>query len=194
MVPVKKDYFFQSTHGRVSLEDLFGSKSQLIVYHFMFELGADEGCQGCAFMAANFPDLRHLADKDTALVVISRAPIEKIAPYKEKNFWKFPRMSSNDSDYSYDFHVTLDEKVAPVEYNFERQENDTVMSGEQPGLSVFKLEDGQVYHTYSTYSRLDNLAGTYVFLDFTPAGRLESPQGPADFKTPAQYDEGSSIQ
>ncbi|KAE8443209.1 hypothetical protein EG329_002077 [Mollisiaceae sp. DMI_Dod_QoI] len=197
MVPVTKAYTFQSADGPVTLNDLFGTKSQLIVYHFMFEPTAEEGCQGCAFMAANFPNLRHLADKDTALVAISRAPIEKITPYEEKNSWTFPWVSSNGSDFNYDFHVTLDEKVAPVEYNFQpKEEFETSVaeyntSGEQPGLSVFKLEDGQVYHTYSTYDRLESLAGTYVFLDLTPAGRQESSEGPAEFKTPAQYDEES---
>lgn len=195
MVPVTKTYTFQSTDGPVTLSDLFGTKSQLIVYHFMFEPTAEEGCQGCAFMAANFPDLRQLADKDTALVAISRAPIEKIAPYKEKNFWKFPWVSSSASDFNYDFHVTLDEKVAPVEYNFQsKEELDAAglkynMSGEQPGFSVFKLDGGQVYHTYSTYHRLEGLSGTYAFLDLTPAGRQEGPNGPAEFKTPAEYDE-----
>jgi len=204
MVPVTKTYTFQSADGPVTLKDLFGTKSQLIVYHFMFEPTAEDGCQGCAFMAANFPDLRHLADKDTALVAISRAPIEKITLFKEKNSWKFPWVSSNASDFNYDFHVTLDEKVAPVEYNFQRKEELDAAglslsavgvrsnpSGEQPGLSVFKLEDGQVYHTYSTYSRLESLSGTYTFLDLTPAGRQEGPYGPAEFKTPAQYDEES---
>jgi predicted dithiol-disulfide oxidoreductase (DUF899 family) len=197
MVLVTKSYTFQSTDGPVTLKDLFGAKSQLIVYHFMFEPTAEEGCQGCAFMAANFPDLRHLADKDTALVAVSRAPIEKITPYKEKNSWKFPWVSSNASDFNYDFHVTLDEKVAPVEYNFQRKEELDAAglkyntSGEQPGLSVFKLEDGQVYHTYSTYARLEGLSSTYIFLDLTPAGRQDGPNGPAEFKTPAEYDEES---
>jgi len=197
MVPVTKTYTFQSTDGPVTLKDLFGTKSQLIVYHFMFEPTAEEGCQGCTFMAANFPDLRRLADKDTALVAVSRAPIEKITPYKEKNSWKFPWVSSNASDFNYDFHVTLDENVAPVEYNFQRKEEVDAAeltynpSGEQPGLSVFKLEDGQVYHTYSAYARLEELAGTCVFLDLTPAGRQDSPDGPAEFKTPAEYNEES---
>jgi predicted dithiol-disulfide oxidoreductase (DUF899 family) len=194
MVPVKT-YTFQSIDGPITLKDLFGTKSQLIVYHFMFEPLAEEGCHGCAFMAVNFPDLRHLADRDTNLVAVSRAPIEKITRFKEKNSWKFPWVSSHASDFNYDFHVTLDEKVLPVEYNFQRKElfdlagKKHPMSGEQPGLSVFKLEDGQVYHTYSTYHRLEELSGTYGYLDLTPAGRQHN-NGP-DFKTPAQYEEES---
>jgi predicted dithiol-disulfide oxidoreductase (DUF899 family) len=195
MVPMTKNYTFQSTDGPVVLRDLFGTKSQLIVYHYMFEPTDDEGCHGCAFMAVNLPDLRHLAQKDTALVVISRAPIEKITPFKAKNSWKFPWVSSHGSDFNYDFHVTLDDKVAPVEYNYQRKEELQAAgqgfhtSGEQPGLSVFKLEDGQVYHTYSTYDQLDAISATYAFLDLTPAGRQEGPYGPAEFKTPAEYEE-----
>jgi predicted dithiol-disulfide oxidoreductase (DUF899 family) len=128
-------------------------------------------------MAANFPNLRHLADKDTILVAVSREPIEKIKPYKEKNSWTFPWVSSNGSDFNYDFHITMDEKVAPVEYNFQHKEElDAAglnMSGEQPRLSVFKLDNEQVYHTYSSYARLEGLSGTYTFLDLTPAGRHE---------------------
>lgn len=195
MVPVTKPYTFQSTDGPITLKDLFGAKTQLIVYHYMFEPTGEEGCQGCAFMAANFPDLRQLAQKDTALVVISRAPIEKITPFKEKNFWTFPWVSSHGSDFNYDFHATLDEKIAPIEDAFLDKEQliearlKGRASGEQPGLSVFKLEDGQVYHTYSNPPRMDLLTSTYTFLDLTPAGRQEGPDGPAEFKTPAQYDE-----
>ncbi|KAK9797617.1 putative DUF899-domain-containing protein [Seiridium cardinale] len=149
MVLVMKSYTFQSPNGTITLKDLLVTKSQLIIYHFMFEPIAEEGCQGCAFMAANFPDLLHLADKDTALAVVSRAQIYKIAPYKERDPWRFPRVSTNGSDFNYDFQVTLDEKVAHVEYNFQPKEKlDVNIAGEQPGLSVFKLEDGQVYHIY----------------------------------------------
>jgi predicted dithiol-disulfide oxidoreductase (DUF899 family) len=201
MVKLTKNYTFQSTDGPVTLRDLFGTKSQLMVYHSMFEPTDEEGCQGCAFLHANFPDLRHLADRDTALVAISRAPMEKITPYKEKNFWKFPWVSSNGSDFNYDFHVTLDEKVAPVEINFKRKEeldaaelknltDKHFTEGEQAGMSVFKLEDGQVYHTYSS-GDLMGLLGTYNFLDLTPAGRQDGPSGPCQFKTPAEYDEES---
>jgi predicted dithiol-disulfide oxidoreductase (DUF899 family) len=106
-------------------------------------------------------------------------------------------VSSNGSDFNYDFDVTLDEKVAPIEYNFQTKEElkaagqDYATSGEQPGLSVFKLQDGQVYHTYSGYPRLDSLSATYTFLDLTPDGRQEGPMGPAKFKMPSQYAEES---
>jgi len=149
-------------------------------------------------MAANFPDLRHLAQKDTALAVISRAPIEKIIPYKEKNHWTFPWVSSWGSEFNYDFHTTIDDKAGPAEYDFQPKEDfeEDVKrihsSGEQPGLSVFKLQDGKVYYTYSAYHDVAGLCGTYTFLDLTPGGRQEGSYGPAEFKTPAQYDEESS--
>lgn len=196
MVPVEKDYTFQTPKGPASLKDLFGKQSQLIVYHYMFEPTEQEGCQGCGFMAANLPNLQQLAQKDTSLVVISRAPIDKITAFKEKKkFGNFQWVSSHGSNFNYDFHVTLDEKVAPVEYGFKNKAeleaagNKPAPSGEQPGLSVFKLQDGQVYHTYSSYYELDNLAGVYVWLDVTPAGRDEGPDGPAMFKWPSEYAE-----
>ncbi len=193
MVPLEKDYTFQSTNGSVTLKDLFGTKSQLIVYHFMFAPTDAEGCRGCSFMASSFPDVRHLAAKDTAFVVISRAPIEKITAFKEKNGWKFPWVSSYESDFNYDFHVSLDEKIAPIEYGFmNKAELDASgqkypVSGEQPGLNVFKLEKEQVYHTY-TASAMEKLLATFSFLDMTPAGRQVGCMGPAEFKMPYELD------
>lgn len=195
IVPVTKDYTFQTPDGPAKLKDLFKGKSQLIVYHYMFEPTADEGCQGCGFMAANLPNLRQLAQKDTTVALISRAPIDKITAFKKKNFWDFQWVSSYGSDFNYDYHVTLDEKVAPVEYGFrtkaelEAAGQGYCTSGEQPGLSVFKLEDGQVYHTYSSYFRINELTGTVAWLDMTPAGRQEGPDGPAEFKLPYEYAE-----
>lgn len=195
MVLVEKDYTFSGPDGEVTLKDLFGTKSQLVIYHFMFQPTGQEGCNGCAFIAANFPDLRHLADKDTALAVVSRAPIDRITPYREKNGWAFPWVSSHGNSFNYDFHATLDEAVAPIEYDYmskaelEAAGLQRSTSGEQPALSVFKLEEGKVYHTYSSYHRLDMLAATYAYLDLTPAGRQDGPMGPAEFKTPAQYAE-----
>lgn len=192
-VLVEKDYQFDGPDGPLSLKDLFGSATQLIVYHYMFEPEWEEGCTGCAFMAANFPDLRHLAQRETSLAVISRAPIDKITAWKNKNFWKFQWVSSLGSDFNYDYHVTLDEDVAPVEYNFktkaelEASGQKGPWKGEMPGLSVFKLENGQVYHTYSNYANIDKIAATDAWLDLTPRGRDQGPLGPAEFKTPWEY-------
>lgn len=193
VVPVTKDYQFEGPNGPLSLKDLFGSASQLIVYHYMFEPDWEDGCTGCAFIAANFPDLRHLAERETNLAVISRAPIDKITTWKNKNLWKFQWVSSLGSDFNYDYHATLDEQVAPVEYNFktkaemEASGRKGPWKGEMPGLSVFKLEDGQVYHTYSNYANIDELTATNAWLDLTPHGRDEGPRGDAVFKTPGEY-------
>ncbi|KAH8648669.1 hypothetical protein BX600DRAFT_503038 [Xylariales sp. PMI_506] len=195
MVLVTKPYAFEGPDGPVTLKDLFGTKSQLIVYHFMFSPESDEGCKGCSHMVCNFPDLRHLAEKDTALVVISRAPIGKILPFKEKNKWTFPWVSSYGSDFNYDFHATLDENIAPVEYNYKSKEQLASegrggdMNGDLPALSVFKLQDGEVFHTYSDYSRgLEGLLQSFTYLDLTPAGRQAGPMGPAGFKLPCEFD------
>ncbi|KAK2603446.1 hypothetical protein QQS21_004397 [Conoideocrella luteorostrata] len=195
MVPITKNYTFQTPAGPATLKDLFGKSSHLIVYHYMFEPAAEEGCQGCGFMAANLPNLRHLAERDTSIAVISRAPIDKITAFKKANFWDFQWVSSHGSEFNYDFHVTLDEKIAPIEYGFRsKQELEAagqVFSGseERPGLSVFTLEDGQVHHTYSSFFRLDELAGAHVWLDLTPAGKLGGADNPAAFKLPSQYAE-----
>ncbi|KAM7220617.1 Bacterial protein of unknown function (DUF899) domain containing protein [Rhypophila decipiens] len=176
----------------VSLKDLFGDKSQLIVYHFMFSPEDEDGCWGCSFQAGNFPDLRYLAEKDTALAVVSRAPISKIAAFQAANRWTktFPWYSSLHSSFNYDFQVTLDPAVkTPVEYNYKQVDTTKFPMGEQPGFSVFTLgeDDGQVYHTYSTYQALDRFHQTYTYLDITPKGRQEGPMGPAGFKLPRDW-------
>lgn len=186
MVPVTKTYTFQGPSGDVTLKDLFGSKSQLIIYHHMFDPASDEGCHGCAFMVANFPDLRHLADMDTSLAVVSRAPIENITVFKEKNFWKFPWVSSFANDFNKDFDA-VGESVARVEALDKEAESQDKAWDDQPGLTVLKLQDGQVYHTYSAYTRLDSLTATNAYLDLTLAGRELGPLGPAVFPTPAEY-------
>ncbi|KAJ4325072.1 hypothetical protein N0V84_003615 [Fusarium piperis] len=181
-VPVTKNYAFQSAHGELTLKDLFGANSQLIIYHHMFEPTADEGCHGCSFIVANLPDLRHLADKDTSIAIMSRAPIDKITPYKEKNFPAIPWVSSASTSFSYDFHAAFKDDDALVPSPGEK----SAAGREIPAILVFKLEGGQLYHTYSTFSHIDNLAATHLWLDLTPSGRQDEPNGPA-FKTPSEY-------
>ncbi|HWM91441.1 MAG TPA: DUF899 domain-containing protein [Thermoanaerobaculia bacterium] len=198
MVEIDKDYVFEGPEGRVSLLDLFCGRRQLIVYHFMFEPGApppgksgepwDEGCSGCSFMADNIGHLSHLHARDTSLVLVSRAPLAKIQPFKKRMGWTIPWYSSFGSDFNYDFHVTTDEAVAPVEYNYQdkatlEQKGETYhLHGEQPGASVFlRDDDGRIFHTYSTYGRgLDILIGLYHWLDLTPLGRGEGWDGMPD--------------
>ena len=191
MVRIDKRYVFDGPDGKASLLDLFDGRPQLIVYHFMFDpndpppgkSGApwDEGCPSCSSIVDSFGDLSHLRARDTSLVLVSRAPQAKIQPFKARMGWDVPWYSSFGSDFNYDFHVTLDEAVAPVEYNYKdkatlaREGATSTPKGERPGLSVFLRIDDDVFHTYSTYGRgLDPLFHTYTLLDLTPYGRRES--------------------
>lgn len=188
MVKIEKDYVFEGPTGKVRLLDLFQGHRQLIVYHFMFDPAWDEGCPGCSFITDDIGHLAHLYARDTALVLVSRAPLAKIEPFKKRMGWTTPWYSSFSSDFNYDFHVTLDETVAPVEYNYrtkaelEQKGEIHFTHGESHGLSVFLRDGDSVFHTYSVYARgLELLDGTYNFLDLTPFGRQEdwedSPEG-----------------
>ena len=119
MVRIDKDYVFEGPDGKASLLDLFDGRSQLIVYHFMFDPEWDKGCPGCSGYVDALGDLSMLKDCDTAFVVVSRAPLAKLEAYKARRAWSIPWYSSFESDFNYDFHVTLDENVVPVEYNYE---------------------------------------------------------------------------
>jgi predicted dithiol-disulfide oxidoreductase (DUF899 family) len=176
-VEVTKEYVFDTPEGKKSLAELFGSRSQLIVYHFMFAPGWDEGCPGCSFVSDHFDgSLLHLKPKDVAFVAVSRAPLEEFLPFKERMGWRFDWVSSAGTTFNYDFGVSFhrgDLDAGPVLYNFTEQ---SLKNDEQPGLSVFvKAADGRIFRTYSTYERgLDPLLGTYNLLDLTPKGRDEA--------------------
>jgi len=174
--PVEKNYVFDGPTGKETLSDLFGGKSQLIIYHFMLGPGWVQGCPSCSFLADHFDGaVIHLAQRDVSLVVISRAPLAEIAAYKKRMGWKFKWMSSFGNDFNHDFHVsfTKDEVANGAEYNYTV---DKIPSEELPGLSAFiRGEGGDVLHTYSSYARgLDMLVGTYNFLDMAPKGRDEN--------------------
>jgi len=175
-VKVEKNYAFEGPNGRETLSDLFGGKSQLIIYHFMLGPGWVQGCPSCSFLADHFDGAAiHLAQRDVSLVVVSRAPFAEIEAYKKRMGWKFKWVSSYGNDFNHDFHVsfTPEEKArGKVEYNYAMTE---FPSEEAPGLSAFiKTDTGQVLHTYSSYARgLDILVGAYNFLDFAPKGRDE---------------------
>ena len=175
---VEKRYEFDSTKGKVTLADLFDGRSQLVIYHFMLGPGWQQGCASCSFVADHFDGSTvHLANRDTTLAVVSRAPLAEIEAFKKRMGWRFPWVSSFGSDFNYDYHVSFspEEKAknnGKVQYNYELTE---FGSEEGPGASVFyKDKTGDIFHTYSSYARgLDILVGTYNFLDLAPKGRDE---------------------
>jgi len=174
-VRVDKHYEFDGPDGRVSLRDLFGGKSQLIVHHFMFGPEWEEGCPICSFWADSFDGTTvHLARRDAALVAVSRAPYPRLAAYAERMGWTFPWYSSAGSDFNVDYGVSFTEAQQRdgAEYNFRHFDD---LADESPGLSVFAADGaGAVYHTYSAYGRgLDPLNTAYQLLDLTPRGRDE---------------------
>jgi predicted dithiol-disulfide oxidoreductase (DUF899 family) len=198
-VRVDKEYLFETDEGSASLADLFGGRSQLLVYHFMFGPDYTAGCPSCSAIADGFNGfVVHLANHDVMLWAVSRAPLQKIQAYKRRMGWKFPWASSHGSDFNFDFNVQLTveqqreggykynyrpgpalqmpSKEAPVSQHATMCGTDAATyTRERPGMSAFALEDGVVYHTYSTYSRgLDGLWGMYQWLDRAPKGRNET--------------------
>jgi predicted dithiol-disulfide oxidoreductase (DUF899 family) len=172
---IEKNYLFDTADGRQTLAGLFGGKSQLIVYHFMLGPGWEAGCPSCSFLADHFDGAAiHLAQRDVAFVVVSRAPLAEIEKFKKRMGWKFKWVSSFGTDFNFDYHVsfTPEQKKGLVEYNYEKTE---FPSDEAPGLSVFCRDAaGDVFHTYSSYGRgLDIVVGAYNFLDMAPKGRDE---------------------
>ncbi|HEY0701617.1 MAG TPA: thioredoxin family protein [Candidatus Acidoferrales bacterium] len=173
---VEKPYVFEGPNGQQTLGDLFDGRGQLIVYHFMLGPGWEAGCPSCSYISDHFDGMTvHLANRDTTLVVISRAPIAEIEAFKKRMGWKFKWVSSFGSDFNYDYQVsfTPEEKATgKVFYNYQLTE---FKPDEGPGASVFaKNSAGTVFHTYSTYARgLDIMLGAYNFLDMTPKGRDE---------------------
>ena len=201
-VSVDKRYRLETDEGPASLADLFQGRSQLLVYHFMFGPDYTAGCPSCSAIADGFNgSVVHLANHDVTLCTVSRAPLAKIQAYKRRMGWDFPWASSFGSEFSYDFqtaHTPEQKQAGPVTYNFAdvdmRPELDpspdnpwvielagstgtdwATYRQESPGMSAFVLEDGVVYHTYSTYARgLDGLWGMYQWLDRAPRGRNET--------------------
>ena len=181
MVEIEKDYVFDGPEGPVGLLDMFDGRRQLIVHHFMFDPSWDVGCSSCTSLVSDRGDPSYLQGRDTSLALVSRAPLEKLEAYKRRMGWTVPWYSSFGSDFNYDFHVTMDESVAPVEFNYrdkaeyERAGTAHYLSGEQPGISVFLQDGDRVFHTYSTFARgVESLSPSAGFLDMTPLGRQDS--------------------
>lgn len=193
MVLIDKDYQFEGPDGKLSLEELFEVRRQLIVYHFMFDPDWEKGCPGCTWFVNAIGNISALKSSDATFVLVARAPYAKLAAYKDQKGWTIPWFSSFGSDFNYDFHVTNDERIRPVEYNYLDKAGVLATSvplcidGEEHGLSVFFRLDGYAYHTYSTYARgTEGLTDAFGLLDTTPFGRQEDfedsppgwPQGP----------------
>lgn len=176
-VKIDKDYAFESESGKVSLVDLFDGRSQLIIYHFMFGPDWEEGCPGCSFQCDHVAGaLVHLENHDVTFVAVSRAPLPKIQAYHARMGWPFRWVSSFGSDFNYDFHVSFTpEQIAngTGRYNFSDQPVDM---DELPGESAFYKNDaGEIFHTYTAYSRGNEEAiTTYMYLDNAPLGRNET--------------------
>ncbi len=199
-VPVEAEYRFQTEDGPASLAELFEGRSQLLVYHFMFGPDFTAGCPSCSAIADGFDgSIAHLESHDVAFAAVSRAPVEKLMTYKRRMGWSFAWVSSQDSDFNYDFNTSFTEEQMRgiVEYNFADRDMSFVEAldpdsaaaqfgasagvdvktflREAPGMSAFAIQDGVVHHTYSTYARgLDGLWGMYQWLDRAPLGRNET--------------------
>ena len=171
----RSDYVFEGENGPVSFADLFAGRSQLIVYHFMFGPDWDAGCKSCSFWADNFDRIAiHLNARDTNLVLVSRAPLQRLLDYRKRMGWTLTWVSSLGNSFNHDYAVsfTEDELAQPGNnYNFGTQK---FRMDEAPGISVFARDGDAIYRTYSTYSRgLDMLNGAYHLLDLLPKGRDE---------------------
>lgn len=173
---VEKNYVFDAPEGRRTLADLFDGRRQLMVQHFMFGPGWEEGCKSCSFMADHIDGARvHLAARDTSFAAISRAPLADIERFRRRMGWQFKWVSSHDTDFNYDFGVSFtpeDKAKGEVYYNYGIRP----FEGEElPGISVFYKDDaGDLFHSYSTYGRgVEVMMGAYNYLDLTPQGRDE---------------------
>jgi predicted dithiol-disulfide oxidoreductase (DUF899 family) len=202
-VAIDKDYRFDTDEGKASLADLFRGRSQLLIYHFMFGPDYQAGCPSCSSIADGFNGIAvHLANHDAMLWAVSRGPLGKLQAYKQRMGWTFPWASSFGSDFNFDFSTsfTKEQQQEGIEYNFHREPERQWRAGkegggggaeaqfaamcgtdtaaytrERPGMSAFAIEDGAVYHTYSTYARgVDGIWGMYPWLDRAPKGRNET--------------------
>ncbi len=180
-VRVEKEYVFDGPQGKPTLGELFAGKSQLVVYHFMFDPADDLGCAHCSFWADHFDGATlHLGARDTTLAVISRAPLKKIRAMQRRLGWKFPWLSSGGNDFNYDFHASFTPeqiRAGKAMFNYAKVPAAMAEMSDREGASAFYRDrDGTIYHTYSTWARgIDLLNTTYNFLDLTAKGRDEDP-------------------
>jgi predicted dithiol-disulfide oxidoreductase (DUF899 family) len=172
---VEKEYAFEGENGRETLADLFAGRSQLIVYHFMYDPNWDAGCPSCSFWADNFNGIiPHLNQRDVSMVAISRAPLQKLQAQGRRLGWTFKWLSSSHTDFNFDYNVSFspaDFARGAAYYNYATQKPTRT---DLPGVSAFVCDEGRIFHTYSTYSRgIDMLNTAYHYLDLAPKGRDE---------------------
>jgi predicted dithiol-disulfide oxidoreductase (DUF899 family) len=172
---VDKSYVFQTTEGEQTLADLFGRHSQLIIYHFMYGPNAEIGCTGCSFWADNFNGIiPHLNQRDVSMVAVSRGPLHKLQEQARRFGWTFKWVSSEGTDFNFDYGVSFSPEALANDEAYYNYGTEKVNGPERPGISAFIKQDGQVFHTYSTYSRgVDMLNTAYHYLDMAPKGRDE---------------------
>lgn len=179
-VKVDKSYSFDAPTGKKSLADLFGERSQLVVYHFMFDPTWSQGCMSCSFVADHYANLvLHLAHRDISFVTVSKAPLQKLDAFRKRMGWNFPWVSAEHTDFSRDFGVSFtDQEIlgGTTVYNYVKS---PLPMRELPGLSVFvKSAQGEIFHTYSTFARgLEEFLTAYRYIDITPKGRDEAQTG-----------------
>ena len=187
---VEKKYGFEGHGGRRSLSELFNGHSQLIVYHFMFHPDDKVGCPHCSLRADGFAGIvEHLAQRDVTFAVVSRAPYEKLAAYRDKMGWEFPWYSSGASDFNYDFHVSFTPEEMTAKKAFFNYTQQNPQAREREGHSVFyKDAGGAVFHTYSCYDRGNDIFNIhYHYLDVVPKGRDEGDRGPYWVRRRGEY-------
>jgi predicted dithiol-disulfide oxidoreductase (DUF899 family) len=192
MVKIDKEYEFEGPDGRATLADLFAGQRQLILQHFMFDPSWEDGCQSCTAAVDELSDglLSHLRARETNYAIVARAPLATIEKYRAKRGWSIPIYSSYGSDFNYDFHVTLDASIAPIQFNYRGPDElrdagmDWILNAgdqpmEQPGMSCFLRDGEEIFHTYSTFARgTEQTGGAYGLLDMTALGRQEAWEEP----------------
>jgi predicted dithiol-disulfide oxidoreductase (DUF899 family) len=202
-VPVEKEYEFDTVDGKKSLADLFDGHSQLLIYHFMFGPPYDRGCTVCTSITDTLaPNVPHLAARDTKLMLVSRAPLDRLQDYRERMGWDIDWASTNGNDFNLDIGFTsteeqlkpfLEGEIPPVVQQM-AEASGTDAKGyvtEVPGLSAYTLDDGTVYRTYMTTARgLEPTMAYYFLIDRTAKGRDEKPGEPHWLRRHDEYEAG----
>lgn len=199
MVLIDKTYTFDGPDGSVGLLDLFDGRRQLVMHHFMFGPDWNQPCPSCSSAADGIGNLRQLHVRNTTLVAVSRAPYGKLAEFRERMGWTFRWYSSHGSDFNFDFHATLDNRVAPVVLHFRTEDElaavgtpwtggpwtDEMNGSELPGISAFLRVGDEVFHTYSSFGRgIEEFHNAYHYLDLTALGRQEAWEEPSGRAAP----------